>query len=118
MKTESQIATAILVLAGTLFFALVVVPEIKEYRAARALQALSEQMSEEVADMERERAKRESAKRRKANQDRAARALRADERCVAGTVVRQVVRAGVPSYEQVLRNQRPVRCKGRERVDG
>ena len=89
-SAESKIAGAITAFAVAIIVAFVVVPEIKEHRARAEIN----QMVKEFA----------------------ASKLGPDQRCISGLVVRMRVQDGVPTYEQITRNGRPVRCVGNKRV--
>ena len=116
MSEQGKIAASITGLAVVVFVSLVVVPEIKERRAIRAfnesVQAIAEQAEADEDAIRRQRLATEQASREARRRQLAAKRLREDERCVSGTVVREVTAQGVRSFEQVLEGRRPVACSG------
>jgi Sec-independent protein translocase protein TatA len=119
-SVESKIASAITGVAAAIVFAFVVVPEIKERRAAAAM---NKAMTEFQAEMERETARLSRQQEEAMRQAQRARAaheasmqLRPGEKCLGGSVVRVVQVDGVPSYIQVSSNGRPIRCAGNKRI--
>ena len=119
-SAESKIAGAITAVAVSIIVAFVVVPEIKEHRARAEINQMVKEFTEEM-DLQSARAARANveAKRRQqqlANAKEAASKLGPDQRCISGLVVRTRVQDGVPTYEQITRNGRPVRCVGNKRV--
>ena len=119
-SAESKIAGAITAVAVAIIVAFVVVPEIKEHRARAEINQMVKEFTEEM-DLQSARAARANveAKRRQqqlANAKEAASKLGPDQRCISGLVVRTRVQDGVPTYEQITRSGRPVRCVGNKRV--
>ena len=116
-SAESKIAGAITAVAVSIIVAFVVVPEIKEHRARAEINQMVKEFTEEM-DLQSARANVEAKRRQQqlANAKEAASKLGPDQRCISGLVVRMRVQDGVPTYEQITRNGRPVRCVGNKRV--
>jgi len=102
-----------------ILLAFVVVPEIKKWQARRALdQAMKEFEASSAAALDHSNRNQPAKSRRTRDatdaREQASRP-RAGERCIGGSVVLVRIKDGVPSYQQVLEQGRPVRCEGNSR---
>lgn len=122
-SNEGKIAAAITGLAGVFFLALIVKPAFDEWRLRRVLaefeqqaSATMDQAAREMRRIQQQQVEAQNRRRQEAAALEAAKVLGASERCVAGSVVRVTERDGVPSYQQVLKGGKPVRCAGNRRL--